>query len=57
MKPNDGYKWLVDCYNRTDKIADPDALRLIGQGAAQYARWNRLSDQFKFLVSTIFIPI
>ena len=51
---NDGYKWLVDFYNRTDKIADPDALLLIGQGAARYARWNRLSDQFKFLVNDFY---
>jgi cellulose synthase operon protein C len=51
---NTGYKWLVDFYNRTDKIADPDVLRLIGRGAAQYARWNRLSDQFKFLVNDFY---
>ncbi len=51
---NDGYKWLVDFYNRTDRIADPDALLLIGRGAAQYARWNRLSDQFKFLVNDFY---
>jgi putative ATPase len=25
---NDGYKWLVDYHNRTEKIADPEALPL-----------------------------
>ncbi len=51
---NDGYKWLVDYHNRTEKIADPEALRYIGLAAAQYARWNRLSEQFKFLVNDFY---
>lgn len=47
------YKWFVDYYNATDKFAGPDDLRLIGLAAAQYARWNRLSDQFGFLVNDL----
>lgn len=47
-----GYKWFVDYYNRED-VADPDDLRLIGLGAAQFARWNRLGDQFTFLVNEL----
>lgn len=47
------YKWFVDDYNDTDDFADPDDLRLIGLAAAQYARWNRLSDQFQFLVNEL----
>jgi len=48
------YEWFVDDYNATDDFTDPDDLRLIGLGAAQYARWNRLSDQFGFLVNELF---
>ena len=31
-----------------------ESLRWIGRAAAQYARWNRLSDQFDFLVNDLF---
>jgi len=48
-----GYKWFVDYYNR-EEITDPDDLRLIGLGAAQFARWNRLGDQFTFLVNELY---
>ncbi len=47
------YKKLVETYNAADEIKNPDALRYIGLGAAQYARWNRLSDQFHFLVNEL----
>lgn len=50
---NAAYKWFVDHYNDTDKFDDPDDLRLIGLAAAQYARWNRISDQFGFLVNDL----
>ena len=49
-----GYKWFVDLYNREDEIKDPDALHYVGLGAAQYARWKRLSDQFNFLVNELY---
>lgn len=48
------YNWFVDDYNATDEFQDPDDLRFIGLGAAQYARWNRLSDQFEFLVNDLY---
>ncbi|MBI3468566.1 MAG: tetratricopeptide repeat protein [Planctomycetes bacterium] len=46
------YKWFVDYYNR-EEVSDPDDLRLIALAAAQFARWNRLSDQFTFLVNEL----
>ena len=49
-----GYKWFVDLYNREDEIKEPDAVRYVGLGAAQYARWKRLSDQFNFLVNDLY---
>lgn len=51
------YKKLVETYNAEAEIKDPDALRYIGRGAAQYARWNRLSDQFHFLVNELYPDI
>ena len=47
------YRWLVDFYNAHD-VDDPDALRWIGLGAARYARWRRLPDQFSFLVNELY---
>ena len=48
-----GYHRLIEFYNNHDvKTAEP--LRWIGRAAAQYARWNRLSDQFDFLVNDLF---
>jgi tetratricopeptide (TPR) repeat protein len=47
------HDWFVDEYNNTDAFDDPDDIRYIGLGAAQYARWNRLSDQFSFLVNDL----
>lgn len=51
---NEAYEWFVDYYNSQDEIEDPAALRYIGLAAAQFARWNRLSDQFSFLVNELY---
>ncbi|HVU87255.1 MAG TPA: tetratricopeptide repeat protein [Pirellulales bacterium] len=50
---NAAYKWFVDYYNTHD-VTDPESLGWIGLGAAQYARWNRLSGQFSFLVNELY---
>ena len=50
---NGGYKWFVDYYNAHD-VKDAESLHLIGLGSAQFARWNRLSDQFHFLVNELY---
>lgn len=47
------FSWLVDHYNASD-ISDCDELLWIGRGAAQFARWKRLSDQFRFLVNDFY---
>jgi tetratricopeptide (TPR) repeat protein len=46
------YRRLIDFYNRHD-VKQAESLRWIGRAAAQYARWNRLSDQFDFLVNDL----
>jgi tetratricopeptide (TPR) repeat protein len=51
------YKWFVDQYNKQDRISDPDTLRLVGLAAAQYARWNRLADQYRFLIKDLYPEI
>ena len=48
------YRWLVDFYNRTETFDDAESLGWIGRGAAQYARWNRLNDQFNFIVNELY---
>jgi tetratricopeptide (TPR) repeat protein len=49
-----GYEWFVDYYNDAKEIKDPDALRYVGLGAAQYARWKRNASQFRFLVNKLY---
>ena len=54
-RANEGYRWFVRLYNRDqDKLDDPEVLRLIGLAGAQFARWNRSSGQFHFLVNTLY---
>jgi tetratricopeptide (TPR) repeat protein len=48
-----GYHRLIEFYNNHD-VKNPEALYWIGRAAAQYARWNRLSDQFDFLVNDLY---
>lgn len=50
---NAAYKWFVDHYNEK-KFHVAETLCYIGQAAAQFARWNRLSDQFNFLVNDLY---
>jgi cellulose synthase operon protein C len=47
------YLWLVRFYNTHDALP-AESLRWIGLAAAQRARWNRLSDQFHFLVNELY---
>jgi cellulose synthase operon protein C len=48
-----GYQWFIDYYNGHEQFT-PEDLRWIGLAAAQYARWSRNSDQFRFLVNTLY---
>lgn len=47
------YKWLVDHYNNKD-VKDAESLRWVGLAAGQFARWNRLDEQFKFLINDLY---
>jgi len=46
------YKLFVDYYNEHD-VEQADDLRIVGLAAANFARWNKLSDQFSFLVNDL----
>ncbi|HTN00705.1 MAG TPA: tetratricopeptide repeat protein [Planctomycetaceae bacterium] len=48
----DGYRWFVQYYNRIQPTAAEDLL-LVGQGAAEYARWKSVSQVFDFVVNTV----
>ncbi len=49
----EAYRGLVTYYNDHD-VQDAESLRWIGLGASQFARWKRLSDQFRFLVNDLY---
>ncbi len=54
-KANEAYRWFVRYYNQHQReIKTPRDVRLIGLAASQYARWNRNSEQFSFLVNRLY---
>lgn len=48
----EGYRWFVRYYNRVQPTSTEDLL-LVGQGAAQYARWKSVSQVFDFVINTV----
>lgn len=46
------YRWFVQYYNR-EQPKDAETLLWVGEGAAQYARWNRVSSIFRFVVNEV----
>lgn len=46
------YRWFVQYYNRAQP-KDAETLLWVGEGSAQYARWNRVSSIFKFVVNEV----
>ncbi len=46
------YQWFIQYYNRTQP-KDAETLIWVGEGSAQYARWNRVSSVFKFVVNDV----
>jgi tetratricopeptide (TPR) repeat protein len=49
---NEGYRWFVRYYNRVQPT-DPDVLLQVAHGAAQYARWNNVTQVFDFVINTL----
>lgn len=46
------YRWFVMYYNRSAPT-DAQTLVWVGEGSAQYARWNHVSSIFKFVVNEV----
>ncbi|MCI0680560.1 MAG: tetratricopeptide repeat protein [Gemmataceae bacterium] len=57
-KADDAFRWFVRTYTQRSNagmdITDPDELHLVGKAAAEYARYHQLSEQFDFLVNTLY---
>ncbi len=51
-------RWFVRTYSeRSDKdndIKDPDLLLLVGLAGCENARWNKLADQFPFILNEVY---
>jgi cellulose synthase operon protein C len=54
----DQMRWFIRAYNaasQADKdIVDPDTLLVVGQAATENARWNSISNQFRFILREIY---
>jgi tetratricopeptide (TPR) repeat protein len=52
-KAKDEVVWFIRFYNDND-VKDPDDLLLVGLASLEHARWNKLSDQFEFVLNELF---
>lgn len=54
----DQMRWFIRAYNaasQADKdIVDPDTLLVVGLAATENARWNSISNQFRFILREIY---
>ncbi|MFO0809526.1 MAG: tetratricopeptide repeat protein [Gemmataceae bacterium] len=52
------FRWFVKTYTARDRankpISDPDELVLVALAGSENARWNNLSDQFKFILNEVY---
>lgn len=53
-KADEECRWFVRAYNAADEVKDPEALRIIGLAAAEWARWHRLPDQLDFVLNELY---
>jgi tetratricopeptide (TPR) repeat protein len=51
-------KWFVRTYtqrsNNDNDIKDPEELLLVGLAGSENARWNKLADQFEFILTEVY---
>ncbi|GIW83011.1 MAG: hypothetical protein KatS3mg105_4818 [Gemmatales bacterium] len=52
-KADDEFRWFVRYYNDHD-IDSPEDLLLVGLAGCENARWNKLSDQFEFILNEVY---
>lgn len=51
-KADEAYRWFIRYYNRRQP-KDAETLLLVARGSVRYARWNRVSQIFDFVVNTL----
>ncbi|QDU63724.1 tetratricopeptide repeat protein [Planctomycetes bacterium Pan216] len=51
---NADYEWFIHYYN-DKQPTDPEELLLVAMAAAEYARWNKLPDEFDFILNTLLV--
>jgi len=51
-KADEAYRWFIGYYNRRQP-QDAGTLLLVARGSVRYARWNRVSPIFDFVVNTL----
>ena len=58
-KADKEFRWFVRTYtersNKDDDIKDPDELLLVGLAGSENARWHDLSEQFVFILQTLYV--
>ncbi len=52
-KAKEEVRWYIKFYNDND-VKEPDDLLLVGLASLEHARWNKLSDQFEFVLNELF---
>ncbi|MFO0945943.1 MAG: tetratricopeptide repeat protein [Planctomycetota bacterium] len=51
---NREYEWFIHHYNEAQP-KDPAALLVIAKASAEYARWNKLPDEFDFILNELLV--
>ena len=58
-KADTEFRWFVRTYtersNKDDDIKDPEELLLVGLAGTENARWHNLSNQFAFILQTLYV--
>lgn len=48
------HEWFIHYYNEVQPT-DPESLLLVAQAAAEFARWNKLPDEFDFILNELLV--
>ncbi len=58
-KADTEFRWFVRYYsdrsNKDDDIKDPEELLIVGLAGTENARWHKLSNQFAFILQTLYV--
>lgn len=51
---NKEHEWFIHYYN-DEQPTDPEALLYVAKAAAEFARWNKLPDEFDFILNELLV--